>query len=380
MLYIKDKENCTGCSSCMNVCPKQCIEMKEDEFGFKYPYVNKDICIDCHLCKKVCPLQNEMATLFQPKIYAVQSNNEEMRKNSSSGGVFSILANNVLDNGGVVYGAYFNDDLEVEHIKITSKNDLYKIRGSKYLQSNIKYSFKEIKEYLINGTHVLFSGTGCQIAGLKSYLHEDYHHLLTVEVVCHGVPSQMVFRKYKDIIEKENKSQLKTVNFRDKKDGWNNYSLTFSFENGNVLSEKFNENDFMRGYIHNLYLRPSCKVCKFKKMTSGSDFLLGDFWGVDELGKPWNDNKGTSVVFINTNNGMKLFNNIKKDIFYKEVDYEYAVRFNPCIIKPVETSKDIYNQFDKMLFHDIIESNIPKIKKQSMFSKIKGKLYQLRKR
>lgn len=375
------KEECSGCSACMNICPKNCIDMVEDEFGFRYPNINKEICINCHLCEKVCPFYIKKDNkVFTPTVFACQNSDDVIRKASSSGGVFSMLADYVLDNNGAVYGAEINDSLEVHHIRITSKDQLYRIRGSKYIQSHIDDSFKKIRLDLNEDKKVLFAGTGCQIAGLKSYLKKDYNQLITVEVACHGVPSEKAFRQYIDDNEKYFDSKVKTINFRDKVSGWNNYSIMLSFEDGKSISQNAMQNDFMKGYIHNLYLRPSCKICSYKSMSSGSDILLGDFWGVNELKEPWNDNQGTSVVFINTLKGKDVFEKIKNDLVIKEVDLEFAIRFNPCIIQPVADSSDIYEDLENLGLHEAVMKNMPQPKKETLYIKTKKRIIQLLKR
>lgn len=375
------KEECSGCSACMNICPKNCVDMVEDEYGFRYPNINQQMCINCHLCEKVCPIYIKRDNKeFDPTVFACQNSDAMTRKASSSGGVFSLLADYILDNNGAVYGAEINDSLEVHHIRITDKDQLYRIRGSKYIQSHINDSFKKIKHDLNGGKRVLFVGTGCQVAGLKSYLDKEYDYLIIIEVVCHGVPSEKVFRQYINENEKYFDSKVKTIKFRDKVNGWNNYSVTLLFEDGESVSQNVMQNDFMKGYIHNLYLRPSCKICEYKNMSSGSDILLGDFWGVDELGEPWNDNKGTSAVFINTLKGKDILEKIKNDIIIKKVDLEFAIRFNPCIIQPVLHSNDIYEDLEDLGLHVAVMKNIPQAKKETLYINMKKRIIRLLKR
>lgn len=375
------KEECSGCSACMNICPKNCIDMVEDEYGFRYPSINEEICVNCHLCEKVCPIYiRKDNRCFNPTVFACQNSNDVIRKASSSGGIFSLLADYILENNGTVYGAEINDSLEVHHVRIIDKDQLYRIRGSKYIQSHINSSFKKIKHDLNKGKRVLFVGTGCQIDGLKSYLFKEYDYLITIEVVCHGVPSEKVFRQYINENEKYFDSKVKSINFRDKVNGWNNYSVTLLFEDGKSVSQNVMQNDFMKGYIHNLYLRPSCKKCEYKNMSSGSDILLGDFWGVNELGEPWNDNQGTSVVFINTSKGRNIFEKIKSDLIIKEVDLGFSIRFNPCVIQPVEHSKDIYEDIEVLGLHEAITKNISQPKKETLYIKAKKRTIRLLKR
>lgn len=374
-----DKNTCTGCELCVNICPKKCILMKEDESGFRYPIVDEKKCIDCHLCKNYCPVEKKLNLEFNPRVFAAQNKVIEDRILSSSGGIFSVISQYVLNNNGVVYGAIYDVDLSVKHERITCLKDLNKLRGSKYLQSHINDSYMNVKKDLDSGFFVAFSGTGCQIAGLKSFLQKEYSNLITIEVVCHGVPSEKVFRSYINEIENTKKAKVVSVNFRDKKNGWNQYNVSITLANGEEVSQKFIQNDFMKGYINNFYLRNSCKNCNFKQMKSGSDILLGDFWGVNELGNPWNDDQGTSVVFINTVQGFDLFNKIKDNILYKETDLEFSTCFNSCIIKPIENSKDIYDDLNQMSLHDAIEKNYisPQQKNTTFISKVKSKFLKM---
>ncbi len=371
-----NKNTCTGCEMCVSICPKQCISMEEDEFGFRYPIINENECINCHLCETHCPVEKKWDIEFKPRIYAVQNKSIEDRILSSSGGMFSVISRYILDNNGVVYGAVYNNDLSVKHVRVDFLKDLDKLRGSKYLQSHMNDSYKNVKIDLDKGLLVAFSGTGCQIAGLKSFLQKEYCNLITIEVACHGVPSESVFRSYINEIEKNTKSRVVSINFRDKKNSWNKYNISITLANGEEISQIFFQNDFMKGYINNFYLRNSCKNCMFKKMKSGSDILLGDFWGVNELGNPWNDDRGTSVVFINTIQGFDLFSKIKSNILYKETNLEFSTYFNPCIVSPIENSKDIYEDLNHMTLHDAVEKNYipPKIESLSLMQKIKQKI------
>lgn len=322
MIEIKEKKNCCGCNACVQVCPKQCISMKEDREGFLYPEVDKDICVDCHLCEKVCPVLNQGKERKPLKVYAAKNKDEEIRRQSSSGGIFTLLAEQVIDEGGVVFGARFNENWEVVHSYTETKEGLAAFRGSKYVQSRIGDNYKKAEEFLKSGRKVLFSGTPCQIAGLNLYLRKEYENLLTVDFICHGVPSPGVWREYlkEEIarqcdgknsvlshpIEKE-KIRVKGISFRDKKLGWKKYSfvLTLSVPDGHGVentvlpSEPLNKNLFLRGFLADLYLRPSCYACPAKCLKSGSDVTIGDFWGIEKVMPEMDDDKGVSVVMMN---------------------------------------------------------------------------------
>lgn len=350
MIAIKDKSKCSGCHSCMNICPKNCIEMKVDEEGFWYPEVDKEKCIECGICKKSCPILNDMSIQNNPKAYACYNKNEEIRKESSSGGIFTLLASYVIDNDGIVFGAAFNQNFEVEHIEVTNEQDLSKLRGSKYVQSKLGNTYLKIKNYLNQGKLVYFSGTPCQIDGLLCFLCKKYDNLICQDIVCHGVPSPKVWKHYlKQFSLEKNASIL----FRDKSTGWDSYS--FTIKQKNKFTQLFNNNEYMKVFLKDLCLRPSCYNCHSKSLHRNSDITLADFWGIKEVCPEMYDNKGTSLVFINSKKGKQLFNKIIKDIKYQEVNINEVSKYNPSSFKSanIPEKRENYmnnifnNQFDK---------------------------------
>ena len=243
MIHILDKHNCCGCAACVQACPKQCISFNEDEQGFRYPLVDESLCIDCGLCEKVCPVIHQSDAKKPLKVYAAQNPNEEIRLKSSSGGIFTLLAEAVIDEGGVVFGARFDKNWEVEHGYTESKEGLTAFRGSKYLQSRTGETYKQARDFLKAGRKVLYSGTSCQIAGLKKFLRKEYENLITVDVVCHGAPSPLVWRTYLDDLKKCPKGTagknsvcssinempvITGISFRDKSTGWKKYGFVLS--------------------------------------------------------------------------------------------------------------------------------------------------------
>lgn len=260
MIIIDDKTNCSGCHACANACPKNCISMVSDEEGFWYPQVNKEKCIDCGLCEKVCPIIHKWQPDDSRKTTAIAAINlnEEIRLESSSGGIFTLKAEKIIDQGGVVFGAAFSDDFKsVRHICVDNKADLEKLRGSKYVQSKISDTYKHAKEYLDSGRKVLFSGTPCQIGGLYSYLRKPYENLLTQDIICHGVPSPMVWEKYVEKCERKAASEMQRVFFRHKKYGWKSYSMAMEFTNHTKYIRTLLEDPYMRLFLSNSCLRPS---------------------------------------------------------------------------------------------------------------------------
>ena len=324
MLDIKDKKDCCGCEACVQRCPKSCITMREDNEGFLYPEIDKDICIDCGLCEKVCPVINQAEERKPLAVYAAKHRDEQIRMASSSGGVFTAIAECVIDEGGVVFGARFNQDWDVVHSYTETKGGLAAFRRSKYVQSRIGESYKEAESFLKSGRKVLFAGTPCQVAGLKCFLRKEYVNLLTVDFICHGVPSPGVWKQYlkKEIARQcdrentvsshsthEKNVRIESISFRDKRFGWKKYNfvLTFSTTSGEgrkksvLFSEPLNKNIFLQGFLSNLYLRPSCHSCPVRGFRSQSDMTIGDFWGVQKVLPEFDDDKGISVMLVHSN-------------------------------------------------------------------------------
>ena len=233
MLEIINKSNCCGCHACYNACPQNAIIMRKDELGFRYPVIDQEKCIECGLCKKVCPVLNKKKINNQPIAYACINKNDNVRRESSSGGIFTLIAEKILDLNGVVFGAQFDEKLNVSHAYVENKEDLYKLRKSKYVQSDIKDSYKKAKEFLDDDRFVLFTGTPCQVEGLYSYLRKDYNKLYTQDIICHGVPSPAVWKKYKEDVEKQKHMKVVNMNFRDKSNGWMLYFLKYTDSTNN---------------------------------------------------------------------------------------------------------------------------------------------------
>lgn len=375
MIKITDKEKCCGCHNCALVCPKNCITMKEDEEGFLYPVVDEGKCVDCGICEKSCPiispLENNKA-LNDITSYAAYSKNNDIRLNSSSGGMFTHLARSVINAGGVVFGAAFDEKFGVHHICVDNIDNLDKLRGSKYLQSIVGNSFKEAEEYLKKGRKVYFSGTPCQISALLKYLKKDYDNLITQDFICHGVPSPKIWKYYLEYRQNKANSKVEKISFRDKNKSWKNYCVNMIFENDSYI-ENFSSDDYMKAFLSNYCLRPSCYNCSFKTMTRPSDITLADFWGIQNMMPEMDDDKGTSLLCINSDKGKMLFDEIKNDTVYKTVALEEAVKFNPSMIQSstLPPKRDYFMQ-------KISENNFDKITKKlfkvSFYKKVKIKL------
>lgn len=359
MIQIVDKQNCCGCYACYNICPPKCIHMQADVDGFWYPVVEIDECTECGLCEQICPiLKEKSADNYQPLAYACINNNEAIRLESSSGGLFSLIAEQVIEDGGVVFGASFNKELEVEHSFVETKEELGKLRGSKYVQSRIGETYKKAKEILDLGRKVLFTGTPCQIGGLKSYLGKSYSNLLCVDIVCHGVPSPLVWKKYVDYRQEKAGSAVQRISFRRKDDGWKRFSVSFLFKNNTEYRETMDKDLFMRAFLKDVCLRPSCYACGFKTIHRQSDITLADFWGIQNILPDMDDDKGTSLIFVNSKAGQAIIEQIVDKMQYKEVDIVEAVRYNPAAIKSAVANphrEKFFEELDKLTFDELVK-------------------------
>jgi len=334
MIEVSDKSLCCGCSACVQACPVHCITMERDEKGFSYPSVNPDTCIECGKCLRVCPELPELNPLHPLMVLAGINPSEDVRSTSSSGGVFTLLAEKIIDEGGVVCGAAFDAAWKVRHIFVDNSADLVQLRGSKYVQSDTGEAFVTARRILDSGKMLLFSGTGCQIAALKRFLGSDPENLISVEVACHGVPSSLVWEEYLRNVCGEDSPR--SIRFRDKSDGWKNYYVVIEGERGTILKESVRDNAFMQFYLRGLCSRPSCHNCRYKCGRSGSDIILADFWGVSASHPEMDDDKGTSIVIINTVKGMAAVDALP--FKSKEISYEEATFKNTSLLRPAAES------------------------------------------
>lgn len=322
MITIKNKKDCCGCSACYSICPKNCIEMKVDEEGFLYPNVDKDVCINCGLCEKICPIINKVEEKKVPQEgYLVQIKDEKIRAESTSGGAFTAIAKYVLDRKGVVFGVQYDKDLNVVHSYVENEADLKLYRNSKYVQSKIGDTFKQAKKFLDEGRWVCFSGTPCQIEGLKKYLRKDYEKLVTVDIVCHAVPSPLIWEKYLEVQREKYGNDIKNILFRDKKYYGYKYSqMTIRNSKGEDLAHLGVESDIMlRAFFSDICDRPSCYECSFKKRYRVSDFTIWDCFITGLIAKDFDDDKGTTRVLIQSQKAKIIFDEIKSEFKYKNI-------------------------------------------------------------
>ena len=338
MILWIDEKSCTGCEGCFAICPNDAIEMKMSKEGFVEPTINNKKCVECGLCERVCPVSKEnkiwrdkLSGEKEKRVYAAINTNKE-REDSSSGGIFPVLATFILRQHGSVYGAAWDEEYKVHHIKIEDSSDIKKIQGSKYVQSRIDNIFLQVKQDLIQGKKVLFFGLPCQVAALKRFLAKEYNTLYCVDSICHGVPSEKSWLTYLNwrILEENKREKPIFINMRSKKTGWTgyNYCLEFVYENGEKTYSPAWSDPFMKGYTENLFTRKSCFECKFKGNTRASDITLGDFWGIEKIDDSMDDGKGTSAVIIRSERGVELWDNIKNELKLKECSLEEVVANN----------------------------------------------------
>lgn len=341
MIQILNKKDCVGCSACVERCPVQCISFDIDKQGFKYPKVDTSRCIDCSLCERVCPVINQGSENDPIFVYGATNPDEEIVRSSSSGGIFFAIASTVINQGGVVFGARFNEDYSVVHSFALTIDELHKFQGSKYVQSDIGDSYKQAENFLKQGKRVLFSGTPCQIAGLSHFLRKDYgDQLIKVDVICHGVPSPLVWENYiSQCIG--NTQNIRRISFRDKRNGWSTYGLSYCIENKDRY-ESLLQNIYLQGFLRDLTLRPSCFDCPSKGGRSRSDITLGDFWRVESLEPQIHFNTGTSLILINSAKGLDIIKSLHLNLC--PTTYSKALISNPSYKRSTHKPK-FYDAF-----------------------------------
>lgn len=379
MIDIKNKEMCTGCGACYNICPKHAISMQEDEEGFRYPFVDHSVCIDCGLCEKKCPMLISYGQLAHtdsddyPLFYAGQLLKKSDLNSVSSGGAFWAFAQLFIKRGGVVYGAVQLDVDHVTHTRAESLQEVLAMRRSKYLQSETKEIYRLVQNDLVAGRQVLFTGTGCQVAALKSYLAKDYEHLYTCDVVCHGVPSAKVWRKYREEKEQKEGKTIANVVFRDKSAGWRKNQYCITYDDGSQEKELSFNHPFHAGYLDGLFYRPSCGTCHFSRIPRVSDITLADFWKYEG---PLNDSSlgsGVSLVVVNSERGQDLINSASDYLCIETTSREQAL--NSCrhlANTPHENNKRalFFHHFKEKGYFSAASMLIPRLKKDKGLKRI----------
>ncbi len=336
MAHLVEKEKCNGCHACFNACPVQAIFMQSDDEGFLYPVIDSEKCIDCGKCDKACSIQAPPAINPYEDVYACYAKDAEEHRTSCSGGAFAVLARRGFQDGGVVAGAAFTSTQDVQHIVITSESEMWKLKGTKYVQSSIGSCYAQVNNYLKCGKKVIFSGTPCQVAGLKTFLGKEYENLITVDLICHGVPSPGIWQRYLNEIADGEK--IVSAGFRNKAKGTSNVTLDYHTKSGRWIQEKYSESLYIKGFIHNLFVRPSCFQCAFKGTRRCSDFTIGDFWGAKEYHPKMAHEDGVSVLLVHSEKGQRLLEQCKESFILESSTPEKATLWNESIIQPAQSS------------------------------------------
>lgn len=346
-LLTANKKECCDCKACIQICPKGCIKEQVDSKGFTYPYVDHNSCINCNLCVKACPMNKNDKNKVNntPICYAGVHLNDEIVLNSSSGGAFTAIVESYCDENYVIFGATQAEDLSVVHAYTIDKKEAYKFRKSKYVQSNIKNTYLEVKKFLKVGKKVLYTGTPCQIAGLKGFLGKEYENLLCVELLCHGVASPLVLKKHIDYLSSTYKSRVKMFDMRTKVKVDNGYRLgdfSVELENGQKKCTR-DTNYYNKYFFKQVGYRDCCYICPFAKIPRTGDVTIGDCWGIEEFRPNMFDNKGVSLIMLNNNKGEKILGALNRCMKLETITLEEAMRNNPNIYKPTDYIDD--NEF-----------------------------------
>lgn len=382
MIDIKDKSQCCGCWACYNACPKHCIEMIEDEEGFRYPYVDKGKCIDCGLCEKVCPLQKPKMDDTLPESFVVQQKDSDVLRTSTSGGFFTAISKWAIEQGGVVFGAAFGEDMELRHTYAETLEDCKKFRGSKYVQSLIGDCYSKAKNFLAQGRVVVFSGTPCQISGLYNFLRgRKYDSLVTVDLVCRGTPSPLLLRKY--LAYQFSLTGSKPVDYRsrDKYYGYNYSTASIWFEDKSKEYHKGKDSDMMlRFYFNDLCSRPSCYHCHFKTINRVSDMTIFDCWDAPSVSKDFSS-KGATNVFIHTEHGKEIFNQIKADFVWHQSEINSIIKRDGVMIKhyvkPNPRRSNFFDDLNKLSIDAVEMKYLDCSMKRKIISLVKPFLYKM---
>lgn len=356
-----DKKECSGCTACLHVCPKQCISMKQDEEGFLYPVIDESSCIKCGLCEKTCPFNTPTYKSNTPIVYAAYLKDISQRMKSTSGGVFYAIAKWIIEQNGIVYGAAFDDQFKLKHIGVDSINDLQKLRGSKYLQSDLGNIFSEIKQFLNQGRWVYFVGVGCQVAGLHAFLRKEYENLITSDLVCHGVPSQLMFDWHLDYLRKKEKGEIISYSFRDL-ESWGvceMYSyISQTHRQGIRRLHGYSLSPYLYSFMEAFNYRYSCYNCKFAKLPRQGDITLADYWGVKHFFQDLDTDKGVSLVLLNTSKACNIWNQIQDVLEYRISRVEDAALINKNLIQPTpmpDIRPSIYEMIKQRGYKSVVD-------------------------
>lgn len=363
-IYINDsnKSECCGCTACANICPKNAITMKEDFEGFLYPVVDKEKCINCGLCKKTCPMINKNKREVEiEEAYALRTKDKNVLKNSTSGGFFTPIAEYMINNGGIVYGVGFDENLKVCHKEARTIEQVQEFRGSKYVQSYLGNIFKKVEEQLKNNKNVLFSGTPCQIEGLKNFLRKEYKNLITVDVICHGTPSPKLWNEYIKYQEEKYKSKIKEVYFRNKTYGYHSGTMKLVFNNGKKYYGSARVDYMLKSFFKEISSRPSCYNCKFKTRNHVSDITIYDCWSIEKLNSNVKDDDlGYTNIIVNSESGKDIIDKIIDKFEIYKVDIDNQIKCDGIMVEHSAIPNQNRDEYYKRLEKDGIEKNIKK--------------------
>ena len=368
-------QDCALCGACFNACPVDAISFSKAYLDFRYPEIDVTRCVRCNQCEKACPVLGSKSKPEDeyPIAFAAKSNDDSVRLHSSSGGAFYELASQMLRDGGYICGAAFDENFHVRHIISNTQEDIFRMMGSKYAQSDMGYCYREIKEKLNAGEKVLFSGCPCQVAGLRTYLGKSYKDLLLVELICHGIPSDQMLQTYIRMQEKKYGAKLKRMEFRNKAKGWHGSSVRMEFENQRAYSKPITADAYMNGFLGSATLKSSCYDCHFRNFTAGSDIILGDFWGA-EVELPEDDNKGISAILVNSGKGMDVLDRCNLALTPENV--ETIIKYNRnllCSAAPSPQRSSFYasadtNGLEEAIRRYLEESTAQKLRRQSRYA------------
>lgn len=331
---LANRYHCTGCGACFNACKVGALQLYADEEGFCYPKIDASKCVHCNACERACPADKVVPSEETTNAYFAFANDTDICKNSSSGGLFSLLAAEILRQGGTVFGAGFDEKFRVCHQRIDTEADIAKLRTSKYVQSDIGLTFREAEALLKEGKTVLFTGTPCQIAALKQYLKQDYSNLYTQDIICHGVPSPGAWKKY--LSEMHGGKEIQSISFRDKTLGWNSFSMKVTYQDGTAYRELATKDPYERAFLANLILRPSCYQCQYKTVARVSDLTLADYWGVETVHPELALQQGVSLVLTHTEKGERLLAAVSEQATVASTDLERAAKLNHATTHSVQ--------------------------------------------
>lgn len=377
---------CCGCSACTRICPKNCISMKENSEGFLYPVVDNEKCVKCGLCEKTCPVLHTSHGTDLREAYGAITKDNNILLLSSSGGIFTGLATLVLADGGCIFGAAFSDDFHsIQHVMVENAEGLSALRGSKYVQSAIGDTYREAKVQLEKGRRVLFSGTPCQIAGLKNYLGKEYEKLLLVDIICHGTPSPALWDRYLTNVETRMGGNASYVSFRHKEHGWRKFGMELPIHSGKRYFKELGEDPYLIMFLRNYCLRESCYNCHVKETGSAADITIGDFWGVEHVAPEIDNSMGVSLALVHTEKGKRYYESAAEHMRTIQTDYDSAIShniaMNHSVARPTEREKFFadmnHMDWDKLVkkYTSVpLKTRVRQMLSRSMISKIKRRL------